>query len=92
MNATNALLFAAFGSVMEVLPKLFPTWFPPSGADQSSCRALWLLLMGAVQVTIGVGFILRAHAAPAVLRVFASVPASEPGTLALPTPRALPGR
>jgi hypothetical protein len=72
---------------MEVLPKVFPSWFPPTGSDQSSTRALWLALMGAVQISIGMGFIVRAHVVPAVLRVFSSAHAAEPGALALPSPR-----
>jgi hypothetical protein len=87
MNALNAIVFAALGLSMEALPKLFPSWFPPTGSDQSSTRALWLAVMGAVQVTIGIGFIVRAYVIPAFLRVFSSAHATEPGALALPNPR-----
>jgi hypothetical protein len=72
---------------MEILPRVFPSWFPPTGSDQSSTRALWLALMGAVQITIGIGFIVRAYFVPAVQRVFSSAHATEPGALALPSPR-----
>jgi hypothetical protein len=54
MNALDALVFAALGAVMEILPKAFPSWFPPTGSDQASARALWLALMGVVQISIGV--------------------------------------
>jgi hypothetical protein len=87
MNALNAVVFAALGSSMEILPKIFPSWFPPTGSDQSSTRALWLALMGAVQIAIGLGFIVRAHVIPGFQRVFSSARATEPGTLALPNPR-----
>jgi hypothetical protein len=89
MNALNAIVFAALGSVMEALPRLFPSWFPPTGSDQSSSRALWLALMGAVQITIGFGFIVRAHLVPVFARVFSTAPATEPGALALPNARAV---
>jgi len=72
---------------MEVLPKVFPSWFPPTGADQSSTRALWLALMGAVQITLGLGFIIRAHVVPGVYRIFSSAPAAGAGALALPHAR-----
>ena len=72
---------------MEILPKIFPSWFPPTGSDQSSTRALWLTLMGAVQIAIGLSYIVRAQVIPAFLRVFSSARATEAGTLALPNPR-----
>jgi hypothetical protein len=87
MNALNAIFFAALGSSMEIMPKVFPSWFPPTGSDQSSTRALWLALMGAVQITIGMGFVVRAYAIPAFLRIFSSAHATEPGALALPSTR-----
>jgi hypothetical protein len=84
MNAFNAVVFTAFGSAMEILPKVFPSWFPPTGSDQASTRALWLAIMGAVQISIGIGFIVWAHLVPAVYRILSSVPAQESGALALP--------
>jgi hypothetical protein len=91
MNALNALVFAALGSVMELLPKAFPSWFPPTGSDQASARALWLALMGAVQISVGLGFLVRAHVVPFAYRVLSLVP-SESGTLALPNARGVTGR
>jgi hypothetical protein len=87
MNALNAILFAALGSAMEALPKLFPSWFPPTGSDQSSARALWLSLMGVVQIALGTGFILRAHVVPGFFRFFSSARATESGTFAIPSSR-----
>jgi hypothetical protein len=91
MNAVNALIFAALGSVMEVLPAAFPSWFPPSGSDQASARALWLSFMGAVQISIGLGVIVRFQVLPFALRLLAMVP-RESGTLALPNARSVTGR
>jgi hypothetical protein len=92
MNAINALIFAALGSVMEFLPRAFPSWFPSGSADQSSARAMWLSVMGAVQITLGVGLVLRTHIFPAFSRIFVSAPAQQPGTLALPAARGVTGR
>jgi hypothetical protein len=92
MNALNALAFAAMGAVMEALPRIFPAWFPPTGSDQSSTRALWLTLMGAVQISLGAGFIFRAHFVPLFIRAFSSAPATESGTFALPNARGVNAR
>jgi hypothetical protein len=91
MNALNALVFAALGSAMEILPKAFPSWFPPTGCDQASARAIWLALMGAVQISVGVGYIVRAHVIPFVHGIVSVGPA-ESGTLALPSPRGVTTR
>jgi hypothetical protein len=87
MNALNALVFTAIGSIMEILPRAFPSWFPPTGADQASARELWLALMGAVQIAVGLGFIVRAHVVPFAYRLLPRVPEGT-GALALPNPRA----
>jgi len=87
MNVANALAFAILGSLMEILPRAFPSWFPPSGSDVASSRALWLAVMGAVQITLGVGFLATAHAYPLVSRLFSRVPAREAGTMSLPQAR-----
>jgi hypothetical protein len=92
MNDLNALIFGLIGTSMELLPRVFPSWFPPTGADQASARALWLDVVGAVQIGMGAGYILRAHFVPAVLRIFSAVPAGDRGTLALSDPRILAGR
>jgi hypothetical protein len=92
MNAMNAVVFAALGSVMEILPRLFPSWFPPTGSDQSSTRALWLAVMGALQMALGAGFIVRCHLVPAIFRIFTHGSATEQGALALPSARVVTGR
>ena len=91
MNALNALVFAALGAAMKILPKAFPSLFPPTRSDQDSARALWLAFMGAVQITVAVGFIVRAHFIPMGLRLVSMVPAGS-GTLALPSPRGVTTR
>jgi hypothetical protein len=91
MNAANALVFAILGSVMEMLPRAFPSLFPHSGPDQASARALWLSFMGALQVTVGVGFVVRYHVVPSALRLLSHVPTGS-GSLALPSARSVTGR
>ncbi len=87
MNLLNAVIFAAIGSALEILPRAFPGWFPHTGADSASSRAIWLKLMGSVQIALGLGFILRAHVIPVVSRIVAMAPGQEAGSLALPNPR-----
>jgi hypothetical protein len=87
MNALNAIFFTALGSVMEILPRVFPSWFPQTGADQASTRALWLAFMGGVQIAVGVGFIVRAHAVPFIYRILSAAPASVSGALSVPNTR-----
>jgi hypothetical protein len=77
MNAQNALVFTLLGSVMEFLPVLFPSWFPRNCADRESTRAIWLGVMGATQIALGVGFVVWAHVVPSVMRIFSSAPAGE---------------
>jgi len=92
MNILNAVAFAAVGSLMEILPRAFPAWFPPTRADQASCRALWLDLMGAVQVTLGLGYLIRAQVLPLIVRIVSVAPDGEQGALALRTARGLADR
>jgi hypothetical protein len=91
MNAFNALVFAAMGAVMEILPRAFPSWFPPSGSDQASARALWLALMGVVQISVAVGFVVRFQVVPFGYRML-SMARSESGPLAIPSARVVIGR
>jgi hypothetical protein len=91
MNGPNAAIFALIGCVMEVVPRIFPSWFPPSGGDQSNARALWLAVMGATQIGLAVVYIVRSYVVPFTIRVVSSVPAGERGTLVLPHPRGVAG-
>jgi hypothetical protein len=87
MNATNALIFATFGFLMEIAPRAFPTLFPQCGADQYSCRALWLFVIGATQITIGVGFIALNNLAPFAMSIVSRTRAQAGARLPLPEPR-----
>jgi len=92
MNTLNAAIFAFLGSAMGLLPAVFPSWFPPSGADGSSARALWLDTMGAVQMALGLGYLVRAHVAPVAVRILSAIPASDRGAFAIPDPHVVGGR
>jgi hypothetical protein len=92
MNLFNSLMFAAFGAVMEFMPRLFPSWFPRGSADEASGRALWLSLMGAVQITLGVGLLMTTCVFPALSRAFSLAPARRPDAVGLPAARGLTTR
>ena len=87
MNVLNSLVFTVLGASMEMLPRVFPSWFPHSGADSANARTVWMGLMGAVQIFLGLGFIVRIHLLPLMARVIAMAPAGEAGALALQNPR-----
>jgi len=87
MNLANALVFAVLGWVLEMLPKAFPSWFPHTGSDVANSRALWLGLMGGVQMAVGLGFILRTYGVPAFQRLVSLVPSGEATPLSLPGAR-----
>ena len=91
MNAFNALIFALMGSIMEILPMVFPTWFPREGADQASTHALWLSVMGAIQFGVGMAFILRTLLLTVLARI-SSVRATVGSNLPLPVARGLTNR
>ncbi len=74
MNLRNAWGFLSFGLVMGLLPLLAPAWFPPTGMDGTSARALWLELMGAVQALLGGVRVLWQVAVPAAIRWLTFVP------------------
>ena len=87
MNLPNALVFASIGWIMEMIPKAFPSWFPHAGSGADNVRAVWLALMGAVQMSLGFGYVTRMHVIPVLARMVALVPSAEPGTLQLPSHR-----
>jgi hypothetical protein len=76
---------------MEILPRAFPSWFPPTGSDQASARALWLAVMGVVQISVCFGFVVRSYFIPFGYRMLSLVPATGSGALALPNPRVVAG-
>ncbi|HMD62314.1 MAG TPA: hypothetical protein VKG78_12830 [Opitutaceae bacterium] len=92
MNGSNAIIFSLIGSAMEALPIAFPSWFLPMGADHSSARALWLDTMGAAQIGLGLGYLVRAHLFPAAVRLLSAIRERDSGQFALADPRAVPGR
>jgi hypothetical protein len=75
MNTRHAWGFLSLGLVMGLVPMVAPAWFPPSGMDGSSTRALWLELMGLVQTVLGGGRVTWHLAAPAIVRWLAVAPA-----------------
>ena len=77
---------------MEFMPRLFPSWFPRSGSDEESCRVLWLSLMGALQITIGIGLFLTMNVFPAISRAFSSASAHQPEAIGLPAGRSVTTR
>src|SRR5271170_5756645 len=89
MNFLNAMIFALVGTAMEVIPALFPSWFPGNGADQSSARMIWLDFMGAAQIALGAGYVIRVHLIPAFVSIVSAVPSGE--SIPLPAARAVTG-
>jgi phosphate/sulfate permease len=53
MNTAHALGFFALGLVMLLIPVVAPGSFPGHGPDGSNAQALWLAVMGGVQLAIG---------------------------------------
>jgi hypothetical protein len=95
MNNRNAWGFVSFGFVMGLLPLLAPAWFPPTGIDGTSARAVWLEVMGGVQLVLGGLRVLWHALVPAFIRWLAFTPPPLPAAgsvvpfeLAAPTPRA----
>lgn len=68
MNFSNALGFVGLGLTMWLLPLLAPGWFPHRAVDGSSTRALWCELMGLLQFGMGMAFVIRDTALPALRR------------------------
>jgi hypothetical protein len=89
MNLPNAFVFASLGWIMEMIPKAFPSWFPHTGSDGANSRALWLALMGVFQMALGIGFIVRVHVVPVVVRLVALVPSGETAALPLASHRGI---
>lgn len=78
MNIRNAWGFLSFGFVMIALPRLMPDWFPPTGFDGTSARALWLEFMGGLQALLGAARMLWQIFVPAVVRRLSLVPPPKP--------------
>ena len=78
MNTGNAFGFVLFGATMWFLPTVAPEMFPRNSLDGSSARALWLQVMGLVQVAMGAAFVLQMEIWPRVSRWLSTAPAMEP--------------
>ncbi len=74
MTSGNACGFLLLSVLMVFAPTLAPGWFPPTGLDGTSGRALWLMLMGTVQAGIGSTYLVARWILPLVLRVAAFRP------------------
>lgn len=61
MNSANAVGFVALGLALWLLPSVAPAWFPHSAVDGSSTRALWLEVMGLVQLGLGASYLLNQY-------------------------------
>ena len=92
MNAANALIFAVLGSAMELLPRVFPGWFAHQGDNSGVARALWLSVMGAIQLGLGLGWVVRAHLVPLSVRVLSSAPVGDAEAIALSNSHRVAGR
>ncbi|HVU35879.1 MAG TPA: hypothetical protein VHE61_20735 [Opitutaceae bacterium] len=68
MNNGNALGFVVFGAVMWLLPIAAPGWFPHGAVDGTSARAIWIELMGTVELVLGLSFLVHRWCVPAVQR------------------------
>ena len=56
MTRGSSLLFFLLGLGMTLAPRLVPQAFPANGLDGSSSRAVWLALMGALNLSVGLGY------------------------------------
>jgi hypothetical protein len=79
------------GSAMGILAHVFPSWFPPTDAEASSSRILWLYVMATIQTGIGLGYILRANVFPFVARLVSADRTADTGSLAIPKARGVAG-
>ena len=59
MNSSNSFGYMLVGVVLVMWPMLAPEGFPPTGFDGTSTRALWLEVMGAAQMAIGIATLLQ---------------------------------
>ncbi len=73
MSNRNAWGFLSFGLVMTLLPMLQPGWFPP-GVNGTSTRAIWLELMGIVQLLLGGASVIWHGVVPAIIHWLAFTP------------------
>ncbi len=84
MNTGNALGFLFFAATMGFLPTVAPEWFPPTGLDGSSGRALWLEFMALVQAGWSTSHLFSRWVMPAAARAWALLPQRKPAATLLP--------
>jgi hypothetical protein len=69
MTTANARGFLFLGLAMALLPMAASGAFPPTGIDGSNTRALWLGLVGWVQMAIGAAWLGQAAVARVASRL-----------------------
>ena len=63
MNRGSYVTFVVLGLLMTLAPRHFPDFFPASGIDGSSARALWLEVMGGINMALGLAYAVMEAAA-----------------------------
>jgi len=96
MTTLNAFGFLFLGAVMIFLPAIDPILFQVTALDGASTSALWLIVMGCFQGSLGLAFIVRNEAAPLAVRLMnlrfpaiRPVIRSAPAQVLRPLPRGL---
>jgi len=79
MNFANALGFIGVGIALAVAPVAAPGLFPHTAIDGSSTRALWVEVVGAAQIGLGLISLCGRYAARRF--AFSAPPAREPASL-----------
>ncbi len=74
MTSANACGFILLSVLMVLAPLLSPDWFPPTGFDGLNGRALWLMVMSAVQSGVGFTYLTIRWVLPAAQRLAAFRP------------------
>ncbi len=78
MNCANALIMITLGAAMLAAPHVAADWFPRTGIDGSSTRALWMGVVGAAQCGLALVWLARGSVARAWERVQTALPAARP--------------
>jgi hypothetical protein len=84
MNTGNSLGFLLFAVAMGSLPAVAPGWFPPTGLDGSSGRAMWLELMAFVQAGWSTSYLFSRWVVPIAARAWVYLPQRKPAGAMLP--------
>ena len=65
---------------MGFLPTVAPAWFPPTGFDGTSVRAIWLETMSIVQGALGCSYLILRWVMPAMSRAVSFRPQTQTST------------